>query len=442
MSEYCEVSARKLREASGAFGGRGVRQLSLDAAAAGEAGEVAEDKRGADMADTRRRRGYASVTGPSNRPEALQRPAEVHVGLVVDDSSVGGDLSRDRAEDGPEHEHEDEDDEDSGERQEGHPGGLSSGFLITLLARLAESSALALTTCIDRLLDRAENGELPASDLTAVTQALRHLQSLARARSQDTKLAALFQLIDRTDSREKILVFSEFVATVEYLQKRLRERYNDRRVASITGRMRPEERRQILRRFAPEAQQVHRPPAAQELDILVASDAISEGENLQDARVVVNFDLPWTPLRLIQRIGRVDRFTRSPRTIQVYHLFPREGEYERIVRLWERLSNRDTENTAISGYPNVAEHERSPEHLAATEPSQWLHTLAEPDLDLADLRAKSSDVFPHARLLDVLWAAAEYHEAARSLPDGVQAAAYGTHPGLYVLLRLQDKRMA
>lgn len=323
-----------------------------------------------------------------------------------------------------------------------HPGGLSSGFLITLLARLAESSALALTTCIDRLLDRAENGELPASDLTAVTQALRHLQSLARARSQDTKLAALFQLIDRTDSREKILVFSEFVATVEYLQKRLRERYNDRRVASITGRMRPEERRQILRRFAPEAQQVHRPPAAQELDILVASDAISEGENLQDARVVVNFDLPWTPLRLIQRIGRVDRFTRSPRTIQVYHLFPREGEYERIVRLWERLSNRDTENTAISGYPNVAEHERSPEHLAATEPSQWLHTLAEPDLDLADLRAKSSDVFPHARLLDVLWAAAEYHEAARSLPDGVQAAAYGTHPGLYVLLRLQDKRMA
>ena len=329
----------------------------------------------------------------------------------------------------------------SGDDEE--PGGLTSGFLIILLARLAESSPAALTTCIDRLLARAAKGDLPGQNPEAIADALQQLRALVpRGDDADTKLAALFHLIDRTDDREKIIIFSEFVATVEHLKRQIAARYPTRRVAGLTGKMKPEERRELLHRFAPVAQRAPRPEATKDLDILVASDAISEGENLQDASVVINYDLPWTPLRLIQRVGRIDRFTKSPRTIQAFNLFPEQSEYEDVVKLWTRLLGRDAAATAISGYPIVTEHERNPSALAAASTAEWMHEVTDPNLDLTDLRARVF-YFPQARLLDLLWnAPAEERDAASKLPDGVQATTHGPHPGLYLLLRLGDTRVS
>lgn len=323
------------------------------------------------------------------------------------------------------------------------PSGLTSGFLIILLARLAESSPAALTTCIDGLLARAAKGDLPGQNPEAIADALQQLRTLVpRSDDADTKLAALFHLIDRTDDREKLIVFSEFVATVEYLKRQIAARYPTRRVAGLTGKMMSKERRELLHRFAPVAQRAPRPEAAKELDILVASDAISEGENLQDASIVINYDLPWTPLRLIQRVGRIDRFTESHRTIQAFNLFPEQREYEDVVKLWTRLLGRDAAATVISGYPTVTEHERNPSALAAASTAEWMLEVTDPNLDLTDLRARVFN-FPHARLLEVLWGASdEERQAATDLPDGVQATTHGPYPGLYILIRLGDTRVA
>jgi len=322
-------------------------------------------------------------------------------------------------------------------------GSIASGFLISLLARLAESSAQALTTCIDRLLKRGREGTLSARDPEAVMQALARLRQLVPLTQSDSKFDTLIQIINRKDSREKILIFSEFVATVECVKSRLSARFPERRIGGLTGQMRPEERRDLLRRFAPRAQRSSRPlAAAQEIDILVASDAISEGENLQDARVVINVDLPWTPLKLIQRVGRVDRFSPEPRSVHVYNLFPEGDDYEQVVELWSRLEQRDSETSTISGYSSIGNHERVAEKLAASSKA-WLHQAETQDLDVHKLRMEALDAFPHTRLLDRLWnASAEDREAAAQLPDGVQAVTVGAYPGLYVLLRVDQRRLA
>jgi Helicase conserved C-terminal domain len=85
----------------------------------------------------------------------------------------------------------------------------------------------------------------------------------------------------------------------------------------------------------------------EELRILVATDVLSEGQNLQDCAIVVNFDLPWAIIRLIQRVGRIDRIGQQARNILCYSFLPAEG-VERIIRL-NRVRQRLSENAEVVG---------------------------------------------------------------------------------------------
>jgi hypothetical protein len=85
-----------------------------------------------------------------------------------------------------------------------------------------------------------------------------------------------------------------------------------------------------------------------ELRVLVATDVLSEGQNLQDAAIVVNYDLPWAIIRLIQRAGRVDRIGQQSDTIYCYSFLPAEG-VERIIRLRERVLQRLQQNAEVVG---------------------------------------------------------------------------------------------
>jgi superfamily II DNA/RNA helicase len=78
-----------------------------------------------------------------------------------------------------------------------------------------------------------------------------------------------------------------------------------------------------------------------EKDLLIATDVLAEGQNLQQARYIINYDMPWNPMRLVQRNGRIDRLG-SPfagQEIYLYNLFP-AGELDEILRLYERLLHR------------------------------------------------------------------------------------------------------
>ena len=102
-------------------------------------------------------------------------------------------------------------------------------------------------------------------------------------------------------------------------------------------------------RFSPESnhkrQQV---PPEQELRVIVATDVLSEGQNLQDAAIVVNYDLPWAIIRLVQRAGRVDRIGQKAETILCYSFLPADG-VERILRLRTRVHQRLRENAEVVG---------------------------------------------------------------------------------------------
>ncbi|MBS3821797.1 MAG: helicase, partial [Phycisphaerae bacterium] len=79
--------------------------------------------------------------------------------------------------------------------------------------------------------------------------------------------------------------------------------------------------------------------AKDEIDILVSTDVLSEGQNLQDCGVLINYDLTWNPIRLVQRSGRIDRLGGTHDQIAIWNMFP-EDELENLLRLIDRLSTR------------------------------------------------------------------------------------------------------
>src|SRR5260370_34285435 len=85
---------------------------------------------------------------------------------------------------------------------------------------------------------------------------------------------------------------------------------------------------------------------ANEVRVLIATDVLSEGQNLEDAAIVVNYDLPCAIIRLIQRAGRVDRIGQQSDTIYCYSSLPADG-VERLIRLRERVRQRLQQNAEV-----------------------------------------------------------------------------------------------
>lgn len=203
------------------------------------------------------------------------------------------------------------------------------GFLLILMQRLVTSSTRAIRATLERRLEMLQAPEeqlslfppgfdedWPDMDgqeqietlLRMRTKALRNeraevqilldMAKLADKTSTDAKAEHLLELIYRLQQEEsdpdlKILLFTEFVPSQEMLRDFLTERGFS--VACLNGSMDMEARQQVLHEFA------------RDVRILVSTDAGGEGLNLQFCHVVVNFDIPWNPMRLEQRIGRVDR---------------------------------------------------------------------------------------------------------------------------------------
>ena len=164
---------------------------------------------------------------------------------------------------------------------------------------------------------------------------------------EDTKLRALGDLIDGLPDGEKVLVFSEYKDTVDYLAQHLPQ-YTKKPMASASGQSSDPVR--IARCFSPRAnEQLGGLPSGEtEIDVLLTTDVLSEGQNLQDARIVVNWDLPWTIIKVIQRAGRVDRVGQKADTIQVMSFLPQAG-VEAVIQLRTRLLRRLKNSAQILG---------------------------------------------------------------------------------------------
>ena len=164
--------------------------------------------------------------------------------------------------------------------------------------------------------------------------------------AHDAKLDALHTLLMETFPDRKVLVFSQFADTVLYLEAQLKSR-GMKDMAGVTGSS--ADPTQLAWRFSPDSNQ--RPGRAmpeQQLRVLVATDVLSEGQNLQDCHVVVNYDLPWAIIRLIQRAGRVDRIGQKAEEILCHSFLPADG-VERIIDLRSRVRTRLKENAEVVG---------------------------------------------------------------------------------------------
>ena len=164
---------------------------------------------------------------------------------------------------------------------------------------------------------------------------------LFRSPEHDSKLQLLKQVLANkienpiNPGNKKVLIFSAFADTTDYLYEHvssfMKENYS-LDTAMVTGSVEgrstikglPVNLNTVLTCFSPEAKDkdLLMPNNSANIDILIATDCISEGQNLQDCDYVINYDIHWNPVRIIQRFGRVDRIGSHNDVIQLVNFWP------------------------------------------------------------------------------------------------------------------------
>ncbi len=201
--------------------------------------------------------------------------------------------------------------------------------------------------------------------------------------SLDAKLNALCALLLENHPTDKVIVFSQFADTVRCLEKELSAR-GITNLGTATGDS--TDPTDIAWRFSPDSNEKRdRIAPEDELRVLIATDVLSEGQNLQDCAIVVNYDLPWAIIRLVQRIGRVDRIGQRAEKILCYSFLPADG-VERIIHLRARVRQRLHENAEVVGTDEAFfEDDRNNQTLfdLYNEKSSVLDGDADSEVDLA-----------------------------------------------------------
>jgi hypothetical protein len=152
-------------------------------------------------------------------------------------------------------------------------------------------------------------------------------------KSQDAKLKELKKKLIELKDQGKILLFSFYADTIDYLYEALSEdkefciKFN-KRIAKITGSFSTQRRKEVVDSFLNSV-----------TDVLLSTDILSEGQNLQKARIAINYDLHWNPVRMIQRAGRIDRIGSPFDSIFIYNFYP-EKELERLLELVKILQGK------------------------------------------------------------------------------------------------------
>ena len=165
----------------------------------------------------------------------------------------------------------------------------------------------------------------------------------------DQKLIAFKELFKENLKDQKVLVFFYYKDTANYVYQELSKdkewlkAMGNPNIDLITGDTPTAQRKDKVKRFAPKANaeqiQEEGESVTNPIQILLSTDVLSEGQNLQDAGILINYSLHWNPVRMIQRAGRIDRLGSEYENLTIYNCFPEEG-LETLLRLVERLQIR------------------------------------------------------------------------------------------------------
>lgn len=200
-----------------------------------------------------------------------------------------------------------------------------------------------------KAIEREVKRDIQALD--SITLKIKLAQQSYEAHRRDAKLNRVKQVLGEQLAGQKTLIFSYYRDTAQYVYEALA---NDSEWQSawerppvievIHGGTDGKRRERLVRRFAPKANTSEDGQSViseqePEIDILISTDVLSEGQNLQDAGVIINYDLHWTPIRMIQRAGRIDRLGTTFETLSIYNCFPESG-LESLLKLVQRLQDR------------------------------------------------------------------------------------------------------
>ncbi|TET53368.1 MAG: helicase, partial [Anaerolineales bacterium] len=221
----------------------------------------------------------------------------------------------------------------------------------------------------------------------------------------------------------KVLVFTQYADTAHYLYDNLKDLGRIRAVESDTS-----DRGRVILRFAPKANKYQLQPADEELRILIATDVLSEGLNLQDANHVINYDLHWNPIRLIQRVGRVDRIGTEHETVYAYNFLPETG-LERELGLEQRLEARISEIHRTIGEDEPILHKSEKIN------QETMYAIYSGDAAVLEPEAEG-DVFSLLEAEELIRQLQrddpERFREIETMPDGVRSAREGPVKGLFV----------
>ncbi|HJW55296.1 MAG TPA: helicase-related protein [Burkholderiaceae bacterium] len=236
--------------------------------------------------------------------------------------------------------------------------GRAVGFVMTVYRKLAASSVAAIEGALERRLNRIRDPQMPAPEagmqecpddrylgeweersadtgkefFAGEIALLSTTLELARAlKKNDGKLAAfiyeLLRQVFEANPAEKVLIFTEYRATQDYIAAALRGHKGDGSVSLIHGGMNPDERGAAIAHFEAQGQ------------FLISTEAGAEGINLQrHCHVMVNYDLPWNPMRLVQRVGRLYRYGQKQKVV-VFNLHaPQTFDAQILETLYSRIN--------------------------------------------------------------------------------------------------------
>ncbi|MED4306644.1 MULTISPECIES: helicase-related protein [Bacillus] len=207
-------------------------------------------------------------------------------------------------------------------------------------------------------------------DLTILRNLLQQSEQITASR--DAKVIELRKIIKNkienpiNEGNKKVIVFSAFADTVKYLYDHLAEELHalglhsamvvgDGANKSTLKGVRVKDINDVLMNFSPKSKERAKidPKKQDEIDILFATDCISEGQNLQDCDYLINYDIHWNPVRVIQRFGRIDRIGSTNKEIQLVNFWP-NMDLDEYINLEDRVKGRmKILNTSATGEEDI-----------------------------------------------------------------------------------------
>jgi hypothetical protein len=274
----------------------------------------------------------------------------------------------------------------------------------------------------------------------------------------DFKLNQLFEVIRNKEEHpinpgnKKILIFTAFANTAEYLYENIAPRAKEigLNTALVTGSIEGKttipnfraDMNHVLTCFSPMSKDrdvVYPDDTEKNINILIATDCISEGQNLQDCDFCINYDIHWNPVRIIQRFGRIDRIGSKNKVIQLVNFWP-DLTLDEYINLKDRVETR----MKISVMTSTGDDDLiNPEEKGDLNYRKaQLKRLQEEVVDLEDMNEGISitDLGLNDFRMDLLAYMKEHKDLDR-LPFGIHAVVHGDKPGVIFVLKNVNKKI-